>query len=116
VCERLALASRVTFRKVFFADGSLPVQGARHRNADRWVKENPGAMVVRGWVTYADFGISIGLTAHSVIQSHDGQCFDITPFGNERDRVGMRFVPHTGTEQQFTTMKDTCIFIECPKE
>ena len=73
-----------------------------------------GAMVVRGWVTYADFGVSIGLTAHSVVRDRDGQLFDITPLGNERDRVGMWFVPHVGTEQEFKTMQQSNVFMRCP--
>jgi len=64
-------------------------------------------------VPHADFGISIGLTAHSVVRDQNGQLIDITPLGNERDRVGMRFVPHIGTEQEFKSMKDSNVFIEC---
>ncbi len=71
-------------------------------------------MVVRGWVTYADFGLTIGLTAHSVVQDRDGQLFDITPLGNECDRAGMRFIPHIGTEQEFTSMREAEIYINCP--
>jgi hypothetical protein len=116
VCDRLAQASLVAFRNVTFVDGSLPLPTACHQNADRWAEENPGASVVRGWVTYADFGLSVGLTAHSVVRGRDGQLFDITPLGNERDRAGMRFVPHLGTEQEFMMMKESSIFIHCPKE
>ena len=96
------------------ADGSLPVQSVCHQNVDRFIKENSGYKVVRGWVTYADFGLSVGLTAHSVIQDRDGQLIDITPLGNERDRPGMRFVRHIGTEQEFRSMRDCGISIECP--
>lgn len=114
VCHRLDGAVRVPYRKVFFADGSEPLPSACHQNADRWVQENRGAMVVRGWVTYADFGLSVGLTAHSVVQDRDGQLFDITPLGNERDRIGMQFVPHVGTEQEFKTMQQSNVFMRCP--
>ncbi|HEV2398579.1 MAG TPA: hypothetical protein VGS27_16665 [Candidatus Sulfotelmatobacter sp.] len=116
ICERLAHASQVAFREVSFADGSLPVESACHQNADKWVKENPGTVVVRGWVTYADFGASIGLTAHSVIRDRDGELADITPLENKRDRAGMRFLSHVGTEQEFAKIKESGIFIECPKE
>jgi hypothetical protein len=116
VCTRLAKAAHITFRKVSFADGSRPLPSACHQNAEKWVTENPGATVVRGWVTYADFGVSIGLTAHSVIRDYDGQLFDITPLENERYRPGMRFVPHFGIEEEFTAMKRLGIFIQCPKE
>jgi hypothetical protein len=51
-----------------------------------------------------------------MIRGRDGQLFDITPLGSERDRVGMRFVPHIGTDQEFTPMKKSGIFIECPKQ
>jgi|ERR1700685_1155363 len=114
ICQRLAEATQVSHRKVLFADGSLPVQSVCHQNVDRFIKENSGYKVVRGWVTYADFGLSVGLTAHSVIQDRDGQLIDITPLGNERDRPGMRFVRHIGTEQEFRSMRDCGISIECP--
>jgi hypothetical protein len=116
ICACLPRASHIAYQKVRFADGTLPPPGACHQNADRFAKENPGARVARGWVTYADFGLSTGLTAHSVTQGQDGQLFDITPLENERYRVGMQFVPHTGTEQEFVTMKELGIFIECPKK
>jgi len=116
VCRRLKEAKPIQFQTVIFADGSGPPPNCCHENVNRWVKGNPGAIAVRGWVTYADFGVSIGLTAHSVIQDRDGQLFDITPLGNERVRAGMRFVPHIGAEQEFATMKESSIFIECPKE
>jgi len=79
VCDRLSHATHVRFRLVSFADGTAPEVGDCHRNADRWVQENPGATVVRGWVTYANFGLSIGLAAHSVVRTRDGQFLDITP-------------------------------------
>lgn len=113
ICDRLSQASHVIFRRVFFTDGSLPVQSACHQNAVRWVEENPGATVVRGWVTYADFGVSIRLTAHSLIRERDGQLFDITPLGNERDRDSMRFIPNLGDEQSFVSMTESDIFIDC---
>lgn len=114
ICDRLPQASHVPYRKVLFADGRVPSQSECHQNADRWASENQGCTVVRGWVTYANFGLSVGLTAHSVIQDPDGQLYDITPLGNERDRSGMEFVPHLGTEQEFTSMKESNVFIECP--
>jgi hypothetical protein len=64
-------------------------------------------------MTYADLTIAIGLTAHSVVRGADGELFDITPLGNERDRLGMRFVPHEGDEQLFRSMMGINIFIEC---
>lgn len=114
VCSRLAQAVRVPYRGVSFADGSAPVMSACHQNVGRWVEENTGTTVVRGWVTYADYGLSIGLTAHSVVRDPDGQLIDITPLGNERDRTEMRFVPHIGSEQEFRSMKESNVFIECP--
>jgi hypothetical protein len=115
ICDRMAEAVSVPYRGVSFADGSTPVQSACHDNADRWVKENPEFAVARGWVTFADYGLSVGLTAHSVVRDSDGQFLDITPLGNERDRAGMRFIPHVGTEQEFRSMKISNIFIECPR-
>ncbi|HTZ81962.1 MAG TPA: hypothetical protein VMB66_02145 [Candidatus Acidoferrales bacterium] len=114
VCDRLANATRIPFRPVSFADGTAPMVGGCHRNADRWVTENPDCDVVRGWVTYSNFGVSIGLTAHSVVRDQDGQVFDITPLENERYRAGMQFVPHVGRDQVFLSMKESNLFIQCP--
>lgn len=85
-----------------------------HANVDKWVEANPGTVAVRGWVTYADFGLSIGLTAHSVVREPDGQLFDITPLESKGVRPTMRFVPHVGDEQEFLTMRESKAFIECP--
>jgi|SRR6266496_2328791 len=113
ICRLLWQAKPLLFREVSFADGSVPLRNRCHDNVERWVKENSGATVVGGWVTYADFGLSIGLTAHSVVQGTDGQLFDITPLADERVRDTMRFVPHLGDEQLFLSMKGSNIFIEC---
>ena len=96
-----------------FADGETPKCSECHSNVDRWVRENPGATAVRGWVTYLDFQVSTRLTAHSVVRGVDGQLFDITPLGDERDRAGMRFVPHLGSDEEFLSMKESRIFIDC---
>ncbi len=75
--------------------------------------EESSCKIVRGWVTYADFGLSIGLTAHSVIQDANGKFFDITPRGNDDARAGMWFVSHLGSEQELQSMKESNIFIQC---
>jgi hypothetical protein len=114
ICQRLEQAVRVPHHKVLFADGSEPFQSACHENVDRWVKENPGFTPVWGWVTYVDYWVSVGLTAHAIVRDQRGQLIDITPLGNERERAGMRFVPHTGTREEFMSMKQADIFINCP--
>ncbi len=115
ICQRLGQAELVPFRMAAFADGSAPQPNGCHRYADRWVEENSSVVALRGWVTFADYGLSVGLTAHPVVRGTDGQMFDITPLGNERDRKTMRFVPHVGDEWGFWSMMKSNIFIECPR-
>jgi hypothetical protein len=82
---------------------------------DRWVEANPGTTAVRGWVTYADYGIARGLAAHSVVQGTDGQLFDITPLESEYIRSTMQFIRHVGDEQTFFEM-EKLKEIRCPCE
>jgi hypothetical protein len=113
VCQRLALAKPVPLREVLFADGSEPEKNRCHDNVDRWVRENSGASVMRGWVNYMPTVNGIMLTAHSVVRDADGKLFDITSLADERVRPAMRFVPHIGDEQLFHSTKESSIFIEC---
>jgi hypothetical protein len=113
ICKRLSQAERVRFQEVSLPNW-CPTVADCHGNVDKWVEANPGTVAVRGWVTYADFGLSIGLTAHSVVRGPDGQLFDITPLESRGVRPAMRFVPHLGDEQLFLSMKELNIFIECP--
>jgi hypothetical protein len=114
VCGRLSKAEHVPFRQVSLSDWH-PKEGGCHLNVDTWVKANPGTAAVRGWVTYASFGIAIGLTAHSVVRDTDGQLIDITPLGNEGYRLPMRFISHVGDEQVFFAMMKMNICINCPQ-
>ena len=114
VCRRLAMAEHVPFREVSISDWH-PKVGDCHVNVDTWVKANPCTLAVRGWVTYASFGVATGLTAHSVVRENDGQLFDITPLVNEEYRAPMRFIPHVGDEQVFFAMVKLDIFINCPQ-
>src|SRR5882672_334123 len=78
VCHRLCQAERVPFQEVSLPDWR-PSFDDCHGNVNRWVEANRGTTAVRGSVTYADFGLATGLTAHSVVRGADGQLFDITP-------------------------------------
>jgi len=100
VCRRLSEAEHVTFIEVSSEDWR-PVVAGCHPNVDYWVRMNPGTVAVRGWVLFASFGQSVGLTAHSVVQGPDGKRFDITPLADERPRKAMRFVEHLGDDRQF---------------
>jgi hypothetical protein len=113
VCRRLGQAKPVPFRKVLFADGSEPLKSCCHDNVDRWVGENSGTVIVRGWVDYMPTVNGRMLTAHSVVQALDGHLIDITPLADERIRRAMRFVAHIGDENLFLLMKQSGIFIEC---
>jgi hypothetical protein len=112
ICRRLYQAVNVPFRIVSLAEW-FPRVAYCHPNVDSWVGAHPGDTAVRGWVTYADFGLSIRLTAHSVVRGADGQLFDITPLENELYRDSMRFIPHPGDEQSFASMMKADIFIDC---
>lgn len=52
-----------------------------HDNVDRWVQENPGSKIVRGWVLFDLVGLDgvFQFTAHSVVEQPDGTLIDITP-------------------------------------
>lgn len=65
-------------------------------------------------MTYADFGVNVGLTAHSVVQGPDGRLFDITPLETESHRQGMRFIRHIGDDQAFFEAKERSLCITCP--
>lgn len=113
ICQRLHRAELVDFHRVTFADGTAPKVAHCHDNVNRWVKENPGATAVRGWVTVADSGLSIGLAPHSVVRTEDGQMFDITPLENEYYRQSMRFIPHEGNDGEFFSMTESNVLMEC---
>lgn len=102
------------FRQVSLGDWR-PKVGDCHANVNIWVKANPGTTAVRGWVTYASFGIAIGLTAHSVVRDTDPRLIDITPLENEHNRSSMRFVPHLGDEDVFFAVLKMDICINCPQ-
>ncbi len=113
ICKRLGEAEHVPFKPVS-SDGWNPEVAHCHRNVDKWVEANPGHTAVRGWVTYASFGNSLGLTAHSVVRDANGRLFDITPLENEYYRVNMNFISHVGDEQTFFAIKNLGICIACP--
>lgn len=113
ICGRLSEAEHVPFRQVFL-DNWQPSVARCHENVDRWVQANAGAIALRGWVTYASFGTSLALTAHSVVRGLDGILFDITPLENEYYRRGMRFIPHVGEDQLFFSMTVLDLEIRCP--
>jgi hypothetical protein len=114
VCCRLRQATPLPLRRVLFADGSGPLRNCCHDNVDRWVKENLGTSVVRGWVDYMPSVNGVLLAAHSVVRGIDGKLFDITPLADERVRATMRFVPHPGNQEEFHSMRKSNIFIDCP--
>jgi len=114
ICHQLNEAKPVPFQKVIFADNSEPQANSCHENVDRWVKENPGTSVVRGWVDYMASVNGQMLTAHSVVRTSDGNLLDITPLADERVRPAMRFVPHVGDENLFSSLRQSSIFIDCP--
>jgi len=112
ICQRLGEALRVPFRHVSLPGWSPEVADC-HANVDKWVQVHPECTATREWVTYADLGVAIGLTAHSVVRNIDGHLFDITPLGNEDCRFGMRFIPYLGEDRDFFALKEVGIYINC---
>ena len=117
ICQRLGQAEQVQFREVSIG-GRKPTVANCHDNVDEWVRMYPRDSAVRGWVTDADFGVGVRLTAHSVVRGADGKKFDITPMAKEADRkslrLGMRFVEHLGSDEEFLALRCESLFMTCP--
>lgn len=107
ICNRLRCAEIVPFVKCRI-DTWEPQVAHCHENVDHWVELNRsrGDTPLRGWVTCGDGGATVLLTPHSVVRGRDGHSFDITPLEDETIRRFMRFVPHTGGEEEFFRYKD----------
>ena len=86
-------------------DGWSPEASKCHENVDYWVKLNPHLKAVRGWmiVTEDESGRCI-YEAHSVVEA-DGKLYDIT-LPNQAACVGIRFVRHRGTKDEFFEVLD----------
>jgi hypothetical protein len=100
VCNRYRHAKPLPFDAKRAAENNSRV-GDCHNNVDAWIAAHPEDQAVRGWITWYNSVV----TAHSVVCSHDGKLFDITPLGDESIRGGLRFVPHLGDEATFAEMK-----------
>jgi hypothetical protein len=61
-------------------------------------------------------GITVELTAHSVVRGPDGKLFDITPFADESQRASARFVPHVGDDLAFWEIKARGHSFTCPPD
>ena len=64
-----------------FVDVEPDAEGrARHcyLNSARYVRKNPGASIVFGWVVW-ESSIILELEAHSVVRLEDGRLIDVTP-------------------------------------
>jgi hypothetical protein len=99
--QHLASAQVVPGRIVRFADGTSPVANQCHDNADRWSREHPEDAAVRGWAIMSSLAHIQYLAAHSVVGSRQNGLFDITL---PPDRA-LRFIPHEGTEEEFTAFR-----------
>lgn len=120
ICSQSVGAEVPEYRKVS-PRGWTPAISCCHKNAERWVSENPGQVAVRGWVFYMHYAFATGesgsvYTAHSVVRDCDGSLYDITPLGDERVRPSLRFVPHLGSESEFWELEQSNRCIYCPGE
>ena len=98
ILARLDQAVRVPFREVSL-NNWRPGHNDCHNNVDTCVAANPSCKAVRGWMIES----TCSLTAHSVVRDTDGQLFDITPFTDDRLRLG--FIEHEGDDAAFERMK-----------
>lgn len=104
----IGLQSAVQVPYVSVAEGDWQPQIANcHDNVDRWVRQKPGIVAVRGWVTVGTDGYSqTFLTHHSVVRDEDGDLLDITPLEDEAIRSTMHFVQHIGADEVFFRCKE----------
>ncbi len=91
---------------VIFHDGSKPEVAHCHDNADKYVSDNPDCDSVRGWLLQEhDQFWMWKIVAHSIVRRPDGTIFDITPLGIESERRSFKFLPHSGNEDSFHTIR-----------
>jgi hypothetical protein len=113
ICRRARNPELVPFRKVSTGEW-FPAAGQCHQNATRWVAENEGHSVVRGWLPYLSCGPDFRvLTPHSLVRGPDGGLFDITPVGNYDEMPIRQFVVHHGSDEEFWTMAKDVREIRC---
>ena len=101
--EQREEARQVERREVRFRDGSQPERNRCHCNAERFVRENPGYSVVRGWLRTSIWDFQVMFDAHSLVADCDGQLIEITPM---LDGMSLPFLRHVGGEEQFTEFKE----------
>lgn len=94
VWSRKPQAITPRIHRILFNDGNAPVAAECHSNADRYVLENLGFVVERGWLIEIDAQPRSLVAAHSLVR-RGSQRFEITA-----DRA-CPFVPHVGTDEEF---------------
>jgi len=78
-----------------------PTEKLCHINTDRRVQEHPDHKAVHGWLVldYSEGLMPLcGVTAHSVVETPDGQLFDLTP---SSDPQRPPFLRHKGPDGEF---------------
>ena len=93
-------AEKVIYREVS-RDDWQPKPGECHANVDFWALHDPQYQVVRGWLFCNPYVVN----AHSVLESPEGVLCDITPPTPNDERLSMRFVRHTGTEEEYALLR-----------
>jgi hypothetical protein len=113
ICGALQIAKSVPFRRVGFRDGSSPQPHECHENVNRFVSENPGCKTIRGWISI-DRRMR---EAHSIVESPNGDRFDITPFDYESGRDATSFAEHIGDEEAFQLERQyqARFYCQCPR-
>jgi hypothetical protein len=82
-----------------------PAAAQCHGNADVWAEHNRQLSVVRGWLVSDQSCGQYFLTAHSMVwDPNQHRLLDITPPLYDRERQIMRFLRHTGTEEDFKAL------------
>lgn len=116
VCERVPdSAVALPRRRALFADGSAPQPNACHANAERYVSENPGSRIVRGWLVSSFHDYGAVFDRHSVVADAAGDLMEITPLRDDN----VTFVAHYGLEAVFWSAwggVPQVIFARAPRE
>jgi len=82
-----------------------PEPGKCHDNVDVFVRSSrPQYRPVRGWLVSEQGAGVYWLAAHSVVCDQYGNLLDITPPISDPARLGMRFLRHLGTQEQFLSL------------
>jgi hypothetical protein len=105
LCARLRVETEsVEPFEVSFEDWR-PEPANCHENVDIWVKNRPEHRAVRVWLVGEQGPGLYWLVAHSVVCDPGGNLLDITTPLPDPARLGLPFLRHLGTDEQFSALR-----------